>query len=112
MRKRPAQCWGVPKFMEVFYRVFANPLIRVKVKGWWFFGGRVQPQHSLLRRSGNPISLALTSRHYTAMALWSCCHGDVGQSTDVQEQRGFGFGRGLHAAQAGAGSKLQLNVGQ
>lgn len=98
--------------MEVFYRVFANPLIRVKVKGWWFFGGRVQPQHSLLRRSGNPISLALTSRHYTAMALWSCCHGDVGQSTDVQEQRGFGFGRGLHAAQAGAGSKLQLNVGQ
>lgn len=58
-------------------------------------------------------SLPFTSRCRRCIvgALWSCCHGDVGQSGDVRAQRGFGAGSGVQTARARAGSKLWLNLG-
>lgn len=58
------------------------------------------------------LSLSSTScccrcrRRCLIRALWSCCHGDVGQSADVRAQYGFGAGSGVQTARAGASNKL------
>lgn len=39
-----------------------------------------------------PVPFASGCRCCVIGALWSCCHGDVGQSADVQAQRGFDAG--------------------
>ncbi|KAL7387999.1 hypothetical protein ABVT39_005124 [Epinephelus coioides] len=75
-------------------------------------GGTAPPSAALQVREPY-TSLPFASRCCRCIvgALWSCCHGDVGQSADVRAQRGFGAGSGVQTAQAGAGSKLWLNLG-
>lgn len=63
-----------------------------------------------LCKSGSPTRFS-SSPAAAVSSLWSCCHGDVGQSADVQAQCGFGAGRGVQTARTGAGSILWLNLG-
>lgn len=112
-----------PRRRYIFISVFGNPLInmqasegRVRVKRVRGSGGGKTNMRgwgyspSIRCSAGQGAPPPVSSRCCTR-ALWSCCHGDVGQGADVQAQRGFGAGSGVQTAQAGAGSKLRLNLG-
>lgn len=73
--------------------------------------GGVQPTICYCAGQGVLYLPPLASRQCIIGALWSCCHGDVGQSADVRAPRGFGAGSRVQTAQAGADSKLWLNLG-
>lgn len=76
----------------IFISVLDNPLISVQGRKWRGLGERrveALPCH----RPGTSLSLTPSLGHgCTVRALWSCFHGDVGQSADVLAQHGFGAG--------------------
>lgn len=86
-------------------------------RGWGVEGGKTNmrggmaPPFATSQVMEPYTSLPFTSRCCIVRVLWSCCHGDVGQSADVRAQRGFGAGSWEQTARAGAGSKLRLNLG-
>lgn len=60
---------------------------------------------ALLVRAIPPLP-PIASRQCITGALSSCCHGDVGQSADVQAPCGFEAGSRVKRAQTGAHSKF------
>lgn len=84
-------------------------VVRAHVSHWWVGGGGDQHKVQTHRVK---LPLLFWSCCCTVRILWSCCHGDVGQSADVPEQPGSSVGNGEQTASAGKGNRLQQNIGQ